>query len=177
MDNIKMASELVKTAKMLMASAPDLAELKNIAFEAHRELREWDKEKEKRDAELNKMWSDATKELNTGTAELCEDIRNELVNYFNSIGVGVRQSSGGQVGSGLVEVFLGSKDGVNRYQSKVSAHIALTFEGRTTSGFMLRNENLDETIEGTLEEVKTTSKLLAKVKSAYARGMWSEGEE
>ena len=97
-----------------------------------------------------------------------------LVNHFNSTGVGVRQS--GNSGS-LVEVFLGSKDEIDRYQSKISVMIHLTFKGREKATFMLANEYADETIEGNLSDKGTIDKLLKLVQKKYHDGFWMEVDE
>lgn len=155
------------------AAVKDLAELRKILPEMRKKLEEIDELKRKQLEESNRLWYEATKELDQGTSEIVGDIKDALVKYFESEGIGVRNVSDS---GGLVEVFLGSKDGVKRYQSKVSAHISLIFGQREISGYMLRPENVDETVQGMLSDKNTVDKLLAEVKKAMKKGFWAQPE-
>jgi len=172
------ARELAKIAGELMgvtrtAAVKDLAEIKAIIPETRKAQEEHNRKMEEYRQETNRMWYEATRELETKTQELLTDIRDELVSYFKSVGKGVRSAGGS---SNLVEVFLGSDDGVKRYQSKVSAFISLTFEGRERATFMMRPENADNTIELTLSDKNTVGKLMQAVKSADKKGFWDMAE-
>jgi hypothetical protein len=170
----KIAGELLGVTRI--AAVKDLAEIKAIIPETRKAQEEHNKKMEEFRQVTNQMWSDATRELQTKTGELLTDIRDDLVGYFKSAGKGVRYVGGPASGSSLVEVFLGSDDGVKRYQSKVSAFIALTFEGRERATFMLRPENADNTIELTLSDKNTVAKLMQAVKNADKKGFWDMAE-
>ena len=88
--------------------------------------------------------------------------------------MGVRNSGVSHTGQ-LLEVFLGSEDGVERHQSKVSVHLVLTFKGRETYGYMLRNEELDDQ-KGNLADRGTIGKLMQVVKKADKADFWAGGE-
>jgi len=158
------------------AATKDLAALLDLAPEWYSKREQFMVEQEKAQQEFNRKWGEAHAELEKGTDELLEAIRDALVQYFTKSGKGVR--SAGSSG-GLAEVFVGSRDGVRRYQSKVSAMIQLTFEGQTRTNFTLRNENLDEDVENIkLSPKNTIQKLIQEVKKADEAGFWNlEGIE
>lgn len=175
------ASELLKVAKELagaemVAASGDLAEIRAIIPETRKAQAEQAKKMEEFRQITNQMWAEATRELHDKIRELLNDSKEELIEYFNSTGRGVRSASGGTGDSALVEVFLGSNDGVKRYQSKVSVFVALTFEGRERATFMMRNENGDETVELTLSDKNTIAKMMQEVKKADKKGFWSAPE-
>jgi len=155
------------------AAVKDLSSLMEITPKWYEKQREFDAEQEAARREFNRKYAEAHADLENGTRELCNAIRDTLVNYFNRSGKGVRSTDST---GGLVEVFLGSKDGVRRYQSKVSAHIALTFEHQKKAMFMLRNEDLDD-VQGQLSPTNTVKKLLETVEKADKSGMWDREEQ
>jgi hypothetical protein len=171
MDRIAKIAERVASgiASSRTAAVKDLATLVKIAPEWYEKQKQFAIEQEAAQQEFNRKWAEAHTELENGTRDLLDAIRDALVNYFNRSGKGVRSAD--SMG-GLVEVFLGSKDGIKRYQSKVSVHIALTFEHQKRTTFMLRNEDLDETVEGQLSPENTIQKLLKTVEKADKSGMW-----
>ena len=173
MDRMALAKELVVVAKSVTAAAKDLAALKALIPELREKQREYYEKEEQMRQERSKAWMDATRELSQGVQELLVALRDELVAYFKGSGKGVRSvdSSGG-----LVEVFLGSDDGTKRYQSKVSCVVHLTFEGKESTTFMLRNEALDD-VNGTLSDKGTVAKVMQEVKKADKKGFWDVGGE
>jgi ketol-acid reductoisomerase len=166
-----MANELVKLAKSMTAATKDLAEIREIMPAMKEKQKELYERREEATREMNRLWDDATRDVETKTIELTEAISKELVAYFKGSGKGVRTAD--NTGS-LVEVFIGSEDGVNRQNSKVGVHIALTV-GTERANFMLRNESLDD-ISGELSDKGTIQKLLQEVKKADKRGFWNEPE-
>jgi len=166
------AQELLAVARALTAATKDLAEVRAIIPEMRQKQRDYEIVQEQQLRERNLMWHEATKNLDLKTTELLVLIEAELVRYFNSTGMGVRKHD---VTGGLLEVFIGSNDGVKRYQSKVSAQISLTFEGREKATFMLRNEELDD-VTGNLSDRTTVRKLLTVVNKAFKKGFWKQGE-
>jgi hypothetical protein len=172
----RVANELVKVAKEIMAApVMDLAEVKAVLDETRKKQDEYDRRQEETRRELNLLWTEANDELDNRIKQLLDGIRDALVEHFIKIGYGVRYSA---ADGSLVEVFLGggkypgSKETVDRYQSKVGVMIKLTFKGREKATYMLRNENVDETIEKTLSDRNTIPKLLAEVKRAEQKGFW-----
>jgi len=173
MDRVVVAKELVGVARFLVAADKDLAALKAMVPEVRRKQREYFEKEERLRIERNQAWADATRELDEGTQELLFALRDGLVDYFKGSGKGVRKAD---ASGGLVEVFLGSDDGVRRYQSKVSCAVHLTFEGRESATFRMRNEALDE-VDATLSDKGTASKMLQAVKAADKKGFWDVGGE
>ena len=171
MNKLELANELVKIAKSMTAATKDLAEIREIMPAMREKQEELNEKREQITKELNHMWGEATRDVETGTIELTEAINKELVAYFKGSKKGVRTSD--NTGS-LVEVFVGSEDGVNRRESKVSVHLALTV-GTERANFMLRNESLDD-ISGDLSDNGTIQKLLQEVKKADKKGFWDEPE-
>jgi hypothetical protein len=174
MNRIAVAKELVAVAKELealerIAAGKSLGDVRALLDDMYVKQEEHEKKMEEYRRETNKMWDDAIREVREATDVLVQDLRKELVSYFNENGIGVRQDS---ANNGLVEVFLGSDDGVKRYQSKVSAHVSLFFKRTERAGGMLRNENGDETIEFDLKNKNTVADVLARVKKAEASGFW-----
>jgi hypothetical protein len=135
---------------------------------------EFEKKREEYLRETNKMWNEATRDVNDGVNGIIEEIKKELVIYFKGNGMGIRTASNTE---GLVEVFIGSEDGVERYQSKVSSLIQMTFEGREKATAMLRNENLDETVKFDLKDNNTVAALIQEVKKADKKGFWKGSVE
>ena len=171
----KMIEDIQKhlhVAKSMTAATKDLAEIREILPNLRKKQDEYSRRQEEMRRELAVMWHEAHQDLDTKTAELTAAITRALVAYFKESGKGTRTAS--DTGT-LTEVFLGSDDGVKRYQSKVSAHVVLTFEGRETAIFMLRNENLDD-IKGPLSDKNTVDRLLQEVKKAEKDGFWDEPE-
>ena len=171
MNKLELANELVKIAKSMTAATKDLAEIREIMPAMKEKQEELSNRREEITRELNHLWGEATRDVETKTIELTEAITKELVAYFKGSGKGVKTAD--NTGS-LVEVFVGSEDGVNRQNSKVSVHIALTV-GTERANFMLRNESLDD-ISGTLSDKGTIQKLLQEVKKADKKGFWDEPE-
>jgi hypothetical protein len=155
------------------AAVKDLAEIKAIIPETRKAQAEHNRKMEEYRSETNRMWDEATRELHEKTVELLSDIKEELTSYFKSAGKGIRS-----VGSSenLVEVFLGSDDGVNRYQSKVSTFLSFTFEGREEAYFMMRNEDGDQSVRLTLSDKSTVDKMMQEVKKADKKGFWDMPE-
>lgn len=161
-------------ARAKTAAVKDLGDIKELLGEMHEKQEEVARKKEEYLRETNRLWAEATKDVGEGIEFLGKEIQKELVLYFKGNGMGVRMSS---ARDGLVEVFLGSEDGVERYQSKVSALIQLTFEHREKATGMLRNENLDETVSIQLKDKGTVAALIQEVKKADKKGFWKSGEE
>ena len=172
MNRLELANELVKIAKSMTAATKDLAEIREIMPAMREKQEEYDKRREEITRQLNQMWGEATRDVQTKTIELLEVITKELVAYFKGSGKGVKTAD--NMG-GLIEVFIGSEDGVNRQNSKVSVHLALT-TGTERANFMLRNESLDD-VSGELSDRGTIQKLLQEVKKADKRGFWDQSEE
>ena len=156
------------------AAVKDLADIRKLIPEMRKKQAEYDEMKRKNEQDMNQFWYEATKDMSAGVEDLLVQIKTELVKFFEGEGVGVRRADSS---GGLVEVFLGSKDGVKRYQSKVTAMLHLTFEGRENAVFSMRNENVDQTAEGILSDKGTVQRLMANVQRAWKDGFWSEGEQ
>ena len=171
MNKMMIAKELIGIAKMLMGAVKDLAGLKALIPETRKKQQEYAEMADQMQRERNQMWADATRELQTGTEELLVAIKDELSNYFKQSGKGVRKAD---VSGTLVEVFLGGDDGVKRYQSKVSCQIVLTFEGSEKAVYMIRSENIDDDIQGSLSDKGTITKLIQEVKKADKDDFWDE---
>jgi len=171
-----MDTSATKIAKSFSAAGTsDLADVKSVLEDTYAKIAEYERKKAERDAELGKLWMDATAELNNRTQALLEAIQDSLVKYFTDAGIGVRM--GGGLTGGLVEVMLGSGDGVRRYQSKVSVILHLTFKGRENQKYALVNENAKKIIEGPLKDKDTVKSLLAVVERAHKKGFWAEGKQ
>jgi len=160
------------TASSRTAAVKDLKTLKSIIPEVRKKQKEYEELQRQQQQERNRVWYEATKDLEEGTHELLESLKDALVKFFESAGIGVRKSDTSQT---LAEVFLGSRDGVKRQQSKVSVQISLTFDGREEATYMLRNEDLDD-IQGSLSDTNTVKKLIAEVKKAHKRGFFDVEE-
>jgi predicted Zn-dependent protease len=175
MDRVKVARELVDVAKMLrLARVWDLADVKSVVEETRKKLKVIADKKKEMEENMNLEYDAATAALEKRTAGLLAAIKDALVDYFNSVGIGVKRAD---AHGGLVEVFLGSKDGVKREQSKVSAMVSLTWKGEETATYMLRSEDLEGTREGELVNNKTVDRLMGTVKKMYKSGFWSKSEE
>lgn len=175
MNRQKIAQELMTIARELTGATKDLAEIRAVLPELRDKQVEYERKQEEQRREMNRMWGEATRELGTKTKELLEAIQKELEGYFGGNGMGgVRKSDLSHTGQ-LLEVFIGSDDGVERYQSKVSVQIAMTFKGRETYSYMLRNEELDDQ-KGDLADRATIAKLMQVVKRADKQGFWAESE-
>jgi hypothetical protein len=172
MDRTAKIAERIAADRLMMAATKNLSELTAIAPEWYKKRAEFMEEQEAAQQEFNRKWAEAHADLEKGTTELLAEIKSELVKYFKQSGKDVRHADST---GGLVEVFLGSKDGVKRTQSKVSVHISLTFENDVTTTWMLRNEQLDDR-QGLLSPTGTISKLMAEVRRADKTGFWDEGE-
>jgi predicted phage tail protein len=174
MDNVKVASELVKIAKSLTASVNNLAEIKAVLPAMREKIKEFERVREEAARMTNKLWRDATQEVNDGTKELSGKIGNALVDYFNGNGMGVRKTD---IGDSLVEVFPGNGLNTDGFRmdadTKVSTHISLLFDERPLMNFQLRNGNTGEVIKGELSDTNTIPKLLRIVKNADAKGFFS----
>jgi len=152
--------------RRLTAAVKDLADVVSVLPEFRKKQHEIRKKQEEQDRELNRLRMEASREVELRKRELLKAIQKELETYFKKNGMGVRKSDND---GGLVEVFIGSEDGVKRYQSKVSAHIVVYHELRAT--FMLRNEELDDE-EGILSSKNTIPKLMQVVKKADKADFW-----
>ena len=172
MNRMELANELVKIVKSMIAATKDLAEIREIMPAMRKKQEELNERREQITRELNHMWGEATRDVETKTIELTEAISKELVAYFKDSGKGVKTAD--NTGS-LVEVFIGSEDGVNRQNSKVSVYLALMTR-TDRANFMLRNESLDD-VSGELSDRGTIQKLLQEVKKADKRGFWNQSEE
>jgi hypothetical protein len=132
-DMNRVANELVKVAKEIMAApVMDLAEVKAVLDETRKKQDEYDRRQEETRRELNLLWTEANDELDNRIKQLLDGIRDALVEHFIKIGYGVRYSA---ADGSLVEVFLGggkypgSKETVDRYQSKVGGNDSTDFQG------------------------------------------------
>ena len=172
MDRQAIATELLVIARELTGATKDLAEVMAVLPELREKQEEFARRQEEELREMNRLRAEASRDLETKTIELLKAIQKELEDYFKKNGMGVRRSD---VSGGLLEVFLGSDDGVDRYQSKVSVHIALYHKPERAS-FMLRNEELDDQ-QGTLAPKGTIQKLMQVVKKQDKAGFWAEGRE
>ena len=184
MNKIVVADELAEIASLLTAGVSktaaikDLADIKELFDDMHKKQAEFEKKREEYLRETNKMWSDATKDVNAGVETLLADIKEELVKYFSGNGMGVRKATGS---GGLIEVFIGSDDITNpdvggRYQSKVSAMIHLQFEGRESATATFANENREEWMSFDLKDKNTIAALIQEVKRAEKKGYWKPDE-
>ena len=174
MDEMNIANELAEVASLLVASEKvaagnDLGDIKGLLEDMHKKQAEFEKKREEYLKETNKMWDEATKDVTEATENLLTDCHRELVTYFKGNGMGVRKAANS---GGLVEVFIGSDDGVERVQSKVSVMIHMQFEGRESATGTLRNENLDETVEINLKDKGTVASLIKEVQKAEKKGYW-----
>jgi hypothetical protein len=176
MSEDKIAEALIQVAESLVgqsrtAAVKDLKELRAILPEVRKKQKEQAELARRQIEENNRILYEATKDLDRGTKDILSAIQDALVKYFDGEGIGIRRSGNS---GGLVEVFLGSKDGVERRECKVSVHIALYSERAETASYMIRNDDLD-TIEGTLSNTNTVAKLIAEVKKAHKRGHFDVG--
>ena len=153
----------------VVAANNDLGDIKGLLEDMHKKQAEFEKKKEEYLRETNKMWDDATKDVTEATKNLLADCHRELVTYFKGNGMGVRKSANS---GGLVEVFVGSDDGVERMQSKVSVMIHMQFEGKESAIGTLRNENLEEGAEINLKDKGTVAALVKEVQKADKKGYW-----
>ena len=120
------------------------------------------------------MYSDAVQDTEEKIAELSHNLSDSIIAYFKKNGMGVRKVDDGDE---LVEIFIGSDDGVKRIQSKVTTHIALAdfSHGKGKASFMLRNENTGNDIIRNLPEKDTIGKLIDIIKKAENKGFWKYG--
>lgn len=162
-----------KVAKEMTAAVKDLAELRALIPELREKQKEYDEKAEKLMREKNMMWGEITRDIFEGTQELVGSIKSELIRYFKESGKGVRTVGSSDNG---VEVFVGSDDGVRRYQSKVWCNIFLTFGGSEKATFSMRNETLDD-IDMTLSDKSTVAKMMQAVKAADKKGFWNGSAE
>lgn len=172
-------AERVASGAGRTAAVKDLSDVKDLLTEMHEKQEEVARKREEYLQETNRLWQEATRDVNQGVDSLLKEIQKELVLYFKGNKMGVRKSD---VNGGLVEVFIGSDDNDNlavlsRYQSKVSAMIHMTFEGRESATGMIRNENLDETVNFDLKDKGTVAALIQEVKKADKKGFWKLDEE
>jgi len=170
MNNRRVARELLAIARDLTAATKDLGEIRAIMPEMKKKQEEHSRRQEEQRRELNRMYHEAVKDVDSKTKELSAAIVKALVDYFNKNSMGVRSAD---IGDNLVEVFIGSDDGVDRVDSKVSTHISMT-TGRDLFSYMLRNEVMDDE-RGNLADKGTIPKLLQVVRKADRKGFWSEG--
>ena len=168
----KVAQELLKIAKEVSGATKDLAEIRSILPELRQKQDEYYRKKEEQQREINRLWSEANSELENKTNELLKAIQKELKRYFLKNGMGVRSSD---LFGGLLEIFIGNKDGIDRRESKVSCHISLTFKGNETYNYMLRNDALDDQ-HGKLDDKGTIGKLIQVIKKADKSGFWAKGK-
>lgn len=183
MNENQIVNELAEVASLLTASkktaaVKDLSDIKGLLEDMHKKQAEFEKKREEYLRETNKMWNDATKNVNEGIEALLADIQKELVLYFKGNGMGIRKASGS---GGLVEVFIGSDDITDpdvagRYQSKVSAMIHLQFEGRESATASFANENRENWVTFDLKDKNTVDALMQEVKKADKKGFWKPDE-
>lgn len=172
MQNRRIAAELVMIARELTGAVKDLADVKDVLTDLWEKKDELDIAYEKFQREHNRAMAEASKDIETKTKELLFAIRDAIVGYFSMNGMGIRKVDDS---GGLIEVFIGSDDGVNRVQSKVSVHLAVSSKSRPYETYMLRNEDIREDKKGVLAPKGTISKLIQEVKKADKRGYWSIG--
>lgn len=183
MNKTAVANELADIAKSLMATgkvaaSSDLADVKKLLDDMHKKQAEFEKKREEYLRETNKMWRDATKDVDDAIRSLLADCHRELVTYFKGNGMGIRKANND---GGLIEVFIGSEDITNpdvggRYQSKVSVMIHMQFEGKERATASLRNENAEESVEINLKDNGTVAALMQEVKKAEKKGFWKPDE-
>jgi hypothetical protein len=162
-----------RVAMRVIAATKDLASILQIAPEWYEKRAQLQREQEFAQQEFNRRWVEAHTELEKRTTELLSEIKKALVQYFNQSGKGVRSED--QSG-GLVEVFIGSKDGIKRTQSKVSVHIHTAFEDRTSAKYKLRSESLED-VDVDLSKKNTIPMLIKAVKKADENGFWDLADE
>ena len=152
-----------------VAAVSDLGDVKKLLDDMHKKQAEFEKKREEYLRETNKMWNDATKDVNDAIKSLLADCHRELVTYFKGNGMGIRKANNN---GGLIEVFIGSEDGVARVQSKVSVMIHMQFEGRENATATLANENREEWVIINLKDKGTIAALISEVKKAEKKGYW-----
>ena len=159
MNKVAVAKELVRVAKLLAAGKGDLAEIKAILPEMNEKLNELKRMAEEMLRQRNEFYNQSTAKVDDLTKALLKEIQKALEDYFYASGTGVKESDNT---GGLVEVFVGSRDGIVRKESKVSVHIAQLTKGSETAKYLIRNDMLDAK-EGNLKDTNTVQSLMREV--------------
>ena len=162
----RLASSYDYRGAYIKKTATDLVDLKDIAEDWYKSQQELAAQKEAIAQEFNRKWYEANKTLKEGVQKLSNEIYIAIIKYFGQINMKIIKSSNTD---GLIEVFIGDQ----QPWSKVSVHLALTFEHRQYKGWRLRNEDSRNDIEGELSPNNTVGELIKIIKKAYSDGFWS----
>ena len=169
--NYRIAGELLKMAKSLTASV-DLGDIREIIPEMQDKQAEIAKKRDEFQQQINEMSYEASKEVAARSKALLKEIEGALVRTIKSAGMKVFDVDNN---GGLLEVFVGTKDQVSRGDAKISVHIALTV-GSERANYMIRSDNLDDELNGLLEDNGTVPNLVRIVKAAIDRGFFGSEE-
>lgn len=164
--NLKLAGELVRTAKELTAKTSELQEVKNVMPQAEAKMRDYITKIEETERKLSREYQEAVRSIRNKTRELLESINSSVGDYLKNAGYGVRKvENDGE----RLEVYVGSNDGTERSVSRVSIHISQSGDEKKQS-YALHNE--DRTVEGELNTVNTVSNLIEEIRNLDKRGFW-----
>ena len=165
--NHKIAGKLLKMARSMMAS-DDLGDIREIIPEMLEKQAEIAKKRDEFQQQINEMSYEASKEVTVRSKTLLKEIEGALVRTIRSAGMKI---FGVDNSGSLLEVYVGTKDQTSRGDAKVSVHIALT-TGSERANYLIRSDNLDEELNGLLEDNNTVSALVRTVKAAIDRGFF-----
>lgn len=166
MENIKIATDLLKISKQINSKTENLQQIKNIMPEMQEKLRDYIEKKEEIQRKMSETYHEAVRNVNKKTRELINDIENSLTEHLNNTSYGVKKTDND---GNRLEIFIGNNDGKKRDKSKIFIHIDLT---RDDEKFLYKFINENKEIEGQLSETGTISQLLEEVKEVEMRGFW-----